>query len=353
MPFIPKGPDELMLEGVRRFGLAESADIRGAGPLYYGISVSRLAEPLDQMDVLLLEGRLRRSGLESGLTVFVAGRYAQLNGRPAGELLEAEERKIRTLRAASRALRIPLSILRTDDLWLDPGYWSEVGALRGLSGIISERRGPAFSQTAESFGPAILSSMPPGLTDAIGPLDSPALYRLFEVAEASWLARYRGVACKAGPASEEEYDSFIRSFMGVIQLRQPLDLRSSPGSPRPVVPYIGKEGETRLLLSDTKEDLDRKITSLAQRAAGTPLFYGGYLNPFARLAALAVEAASCADSVPVRLNGSALRDGEGAVRMLGKAGTASLVRFAPVVAECLWAYLAKPVRDSLAGGGQA
>ncbi|MEW6721999.1 MAG: hypothetical protein AB1324_01940 [Candidatus Micrarchaeota archaeon] len=346
MSFIPKG-QKLMLEGIRKFGLAERVSLMDPGPLYFGISVSRAAEPLDQLDVLLLSSRLMRSGADCPLTVFVAGRFAQLNGRPASELIEGEEGKIRAISAASRALRVPVSILRTDDLWCEPGYWSEVESLRELRGIISERKGERFSRTAESLEQAILSAMPPGLMDAIGPLDSPSLYRLFEVAEAAWLSKSRGVSCKAGPSSEEEYDFFIRRFMGTIQLRQPLDLRSSPQSPRPIIPYIAKEGESRLLLSDTKKEVDKKISALAQRAAGTPLDYGGFMNPFARLAALAVEAAACADSVPVRLNGSALRDGAGAVAMLEKAGTASISRFAPVVSECLWAYLLKPVRESL------
>ncbi|MEW6036356.1 MAG: hypothetical protein AB1529_07115, partial [Candidatus Micrarchaeota archaeon] len=342
-----------LAEALRKFGLIERADGAGATSFYYGTNVSRGGEPLDQLDALLLLSRMRKSGLDGRLTLFVAGRYSQLNGAPLAELLAAEERKMRAMRAAASALSLPLAILRTDELWYDPGYWSAVSELSTVPGIISGRSGARFSDVASSFEPAILSAMPEGLMGALGQIEAPALYRLFEVAEASALSRRMGIGCKIGPASEEEYDWFIGSFMGIIQLRQPLDFRSSPASPRPLLPYISKSGQERIFLDDGKEELAGKIFGLAQRSSGSPLFYGGFMNPFARAAALAVEAAAAADSLPVRFGNSLVRDGEGAIRVLDRGGTSGLTRLAPVVAECLWAYLLKPVQAALEGGAAA
>ncbi len=322
----------------------ERADARSAESLYYGISASRASEPIDQFDVLLLVSRLRRSGLGAGLTVFVAGRYAELNGMPGPELVRQEERKLGFLRASSSALGIPMEILRTDDLWRDPAYWAAVSGLASVPGIIGARGGRPFSEVAPSLGEAVLSAMPAGLTARLGGFPAPSLYTLFEVAEAAYLMRERGIECKVGPASEEEYDRFICSFMGIMQLCQPIDFRSRQASPRPLTPYIGKAGETRITIDDGKAEMAAKICSLAQRCEGRPVRYGGFMDPFARLAVLALESAAAADSVPVRLNGRPLYDGEGAVGMLERSGMSGLTRFAPLVAECIWAYLVRPVQ---------
>jgi hypothetical protein len=186
-------PEGLLEEGLRKFALVQCADMGSARSAYYGISASRYLEPLDQMDVLLLCSRLRRSGIGLGLSVFVAGRYPQLNGRPARELIEAEGRKLEMLQAAARALRMPITLLRTADLWQDPRYWEEAAERKGAAGIISERSGAPFSDVAASLEPEILAAMPPGFLEDLGSFDAPALYRLFEVAEAAYLGRVAGV----------------------------------------------------------------------------------------------------------------------------------------------------------------
>lgn len=347
---------EVLLEGIRRCGLVERSQVREPASLYYGISVSRCSEPLDQLDVLLLVARLRQLGLDMGLTVFVAGRYAELNGRPSSELVPAEDRKMAMLTAAGRALGLSSSgrftLIRTTDLWYSSDYWQEVERLKDEPGIISpERKGRPFLITAQRFESEIRSVIPPSLMGALGPLDAPSLYRLFEVAEATWLAKRMAVDSKIGPVREQEYDWFIGSFMDIIQLRQPLDFRSSPACPKPVTPYIGKDAEERLFLSDSKSEAGQKIYALAQRAAGQSVFYGGFMNPFVRLSILAVEAASAAGSAPVRIGTSAISDGAGVLTMFEKAGTANLTRFAAVVTECLWAYLIKPIRKEEERGG--
>ena len=340
-----------MDEGIRKFALVECAGglegMPGTSSAYYGISTSRFREPLDQLDVFLLVSRLRRMGADIGLTVFIAGQFSMLNGRPSGELLLAEERKLESLRAAARAIGIEPSFLRTADLWSAPAYWEEVDRWKGASGIISERKGPLFSEIAPKLGPEAIAAMPPELMDALGRFDAPSLYRLFEVAEAAWMKRALQVGCKIGPASEQEYDAFIGGFMDILQLRQPLDFRSTASQPKPVTPYIGKEGEDRVFLEDSKRELGDKVMRLAQRAQGQPLYYGDFLNPFARLSVLAVEAAASADSVPVRILGSAVTDGAGALNVLEKAGLGGTAKLAPVLAECLWAYLIRPIQQRL------
>lgn len=358
MSFTREGFDrkQLLEEGLRRCALVERSQVCEPASLYYGISASRRSEPLDQLDALLLAARLRQLGLDIGLTIFVAGRYAELNGRPASELVPAEDRKMAMLAAAGRALGLSSSgrfaLVRTTDLWYSPDYWQGVERLMGEPGIISqERKGRPFFITAQRFEPEIRAAIPPSLMDALGPLDSPSLYRLFEVAEATWLAKRMAVDSKIGPVREQEYDLFIGSFMDIIQLRQPLDFRSSPACPKPVTPYIGKDAEERLFLSDSKAEAGQKIWALAQRAAGQPVFYGGFMNPFVRLSILAVEAASAAESVPVRMGNSALSDGAGVLTMFEKAGTANLARFAAVVTECVWVYLIRPIQKEQTSGG--
>jgi hypothetical protein len=342
--------DAPISEGIRKFALADRADLSGAGSAYYGMSTSRYHEPIDQLDVFLLISRLQRMGADIGLTVFIAGQFAVLNGRPSGELLLAEERKLEFLRACAGAIGIEPAFLRTADLWAKPAYWDEVGRWKAASGIISERKGPRFSDILPSLGSETIAAMPPGLIDALGGFDAPSLYRLFEVAEAAWMKRALEVGCKIGPASEQEYDAFIGGFMDIVQLRQPLDFRSSPPMPKPITPYIGKEGEERIFIEDSKREVGDKIMRLAQRAQNGPLFYGDFLNPLARLCVLAVESAAAADSVPVRILGSPVSDGAGALNVLAKAGLGGSTRLAPVLAECLWAYLIRPIQLRLGAG---
>ena len=341
---------QLLLEGIQRFGLAERVDVSTICDIYYGINVSRSSEPLDQLDVFLLLSRLKKLGLDIGLTVFVAGRYGQLNGQNSKELVAAENTKLAVLATASQVLSVDPSLLRTDDLWYSNKYWEEVRKLSDQKGIISDRKGIPFSDVIASFECELRSRIPTEVIDSLGAMDAPSLYRLFEVAEASYLSKEFSVGIKVGPTSEEEYDVFIRPFMDIIQLRQPLDFRSSSERPRPLTPYIGKPGEERCFLTDTKKDLERKIFALAQRSSGQRLFYDKYMNPFARLSALAVEAAAAADSVPVRFGGSVIADGAGALKVLDKAGTSNLTRIAPIVAECLWAYIVRPIQQSISGG---
>ena len=343
----------LLEEGLQKFGLVKRCDGAGEGIFYYGINTSRRSEPLDQLDVPLLISRLRKSGLEVSLIFFVAGRYGQLNGRQKEELVASEKGKVAMLDKARRVFDGAIDkILCTDDLWYAPAYWEEVGRLGALEGIVDcKRTGRPFREVFAGFEPQLQKAIPEELATSLGNFPAPSLYRLLEVAEASYLVKSFGARTKIGPLLEEEYDVFIRDFMGVVQLEQPVDFNSVAGRMKPITPYIGKENEQRIFLSDSKEEIVIKVMKLAQRASGQPMIsQSGYMNPFVRLAALAVEAAANFDSLPVPLGSLRACDGASAVTMFEKAGTERLTKYAPAVAECIWAYLICPIQKN--GGGK-
>ncbi|GEM_PF-3383105 len=354
MYFIPKRnlDQKLLVEGMQSFGLTTRVSVESPSKFYYGISASRFSEPLDQFDVLMLLSKLKSLGAEAQLLIFVAGRYAQLNGRSREELEYTEEQKIRMLRQTSALFDIPITVLGTTDLWYSPEYWEEVDSLKSTSGIIDQKRsGPLFSTVSDSFEYEICQALSPGLSSALADIPAPQLYRLFEVAEASYLKKFYEVDAKIGPGAEQEYDRFIGEFMDIIQLQQPVDFRNRPKCIKPVTPYIGKQGEQRIFVSDSKEDVNKKISNLAQRASGQPLLFAGVLNCFVRLSALAVEAASLQDSAPVTFANRQVSDGLSVIQGFEKMGTDRLTRFAPIVSECLWAYLIRPLQAELKKGG--
>ena len=340
----------LLAEGIRKTGLVQRNEISEQVRFYYGISPSRYFEPLDQLDVPLLIARLRRSGLDASLLVFVAGRYAELNGKPAAGLVAAEKTKTAFLQDAGVVFNLPVETLSTNDLWYSGQYWIDVDCLRSVPGMIDEtRRGKRFSEVFSSFEPYLQNTVPPELVCALGDFQAPSLYRLFEVAEASFLMKCNSIQAKAGPDSEEQYDCFIRGFMGIVQLFQPLDFRSCPGCAKPLTPYIGKEGEQRIFIGDSKEEIGVKVGKLAQRSSDQPVYYGGFMNPFVRTAILAVEAAAAQGSAPVSLGTRKAFDGAAVLDFFGKAGTDKLQRYASAVVECLWAYLVQPMQKRMAG----
>ncbi|MBD3209760.1 hypothetical protein GF318_00065 [Candidatus Micrarchaeota archaeon] len=337
---------------MRSFGLVLSEEIGEPTKFYYGMSTSRYSEPLDQLDVMLLMSKLRKQGLGNSLTIFVAGRFAQLNGRDRDELVDSEKKKVSVLSAVATVLdSVPVVLTTTTGLWSDPAYWKEVDRFREWDGILDKKRnGLPFSRVYESFEPELKQAMPPGLVSAISEVDAPSLYRLFEVAEASYMRKKMGIQAKAGPAFEEEYDRYIRNFMQIVQLSQPLDFRSTAKKIKPVVPYIGKQGEDRVFFSDGKMELCMKMKKLANRASGQPIYLDGnpkFMNPFVRMSVLAVEAAAQQDSAPVMLGSAPMSNGAAVARLFRKAGTGKLMKYASAVSECIWAYAVKPVQDEL------
>jgi hypothetical protein len=335
------------------------------GSVYFGMSTSRFNEPIDQLDVLLLMNRLRRAQIKAKLLVFVAGRYAQLNGRSADELIAGEEEKKRVIEAAIKVIGVPTApldytgqfdpdyrssgVCLTDDLWKTAEYWENVLRLKDEDGIVDgARNGFPFSKIVDSFEEGIVGCMPDGLTGSLGEMEAPTLYRLFEVAEAYTLRKRAWLNAKIGPEFEQEYDQYIGKIMDIIQLRQPLDFKSRPGCVKPVTPYIGKRDEQRIFLEDSKEEIGLKVLKLSQRADGQPIIYKeGFMNPFVRTAILAVEAAAAQESTPVNFGTRRIFDGGSLLDFFEKAGTERLQRFASVVTECLWAYLVRPIQKEM------
>jgi hypothetical protein len=340
---------DLMKEELRKFGLLESYRPLNGNPstkVYYGMNVSRWKEPLDQFDVLLLISRLKRAGLDMQLSVFIAGRYGQLNGRSAAELIEGEKKKVQLFQDAMLLFGLQpadkdTSVYSTDYLWSNKEYWKQVLCKKDILGIIdTTRRGRSFREVIASFEKELQAKIPDALIESLGDIDAPALYRLLEVSEASFFTP----GAKIGPAFEQEYDCYIGQFMDIIQLRQPLDFKSRPGCLKPVTPYIGKQNEQRIFLEDSKEEIAMKVRKLAQRASGQPLFSEGFLNPFVRTAILATEAAAMSDSAPVSFDTRRASDGATVLDFFEKAGTDRLQKYASVVVECLWAYLVLPMK---------
>ncbi len=342
----------MLVEGLQKSGLTTRISVECPSKFYYGISASRYSEPLDQFDVPILLSKLKSLGLDAELLIFVAGRYAQLNGRSREELSFSEEQKIRMLNQTSSIFNLPITVFGTTELWYSQEYWAEVDRLKSVDGIIDKTRsGPPFSTVFDSFEYEIGQVFPSKLKSALAGIPAPQLYRLFEVAEASYLRKYRGVDAKIGPGAEQQYDSFIGDFMDIVQLQQPVDFRNRPKCTKPITPYIGKEGEKRIFISDTKQELNKNMSNLAQRTSGFPIICNGLMNCFVRMSILAVEAAALNDSIPVNLGNRQVSNGADVLESYEKIGTDRLSRFAPVVSECLWAYLIRPLQAELKKGG--
>jgi hypothetical protein len=348
-------------EELRKFGLVESfRPVKGIwDKTYYGMNISRYKEPLDQMDVLLLQARFARAGIDNIFIPFIAGRYGQLNGRSIEGIIEAEEKKAKLMKYAMEAFRSGgLSAIRTENcetspffyalttnaLWGIPEYWDAVMEMKDIEGIIDKsRNGLSFLKVYETFESKLRERIPDEVVKALGDTDAPSLYRLFEVAEAKALKERFFVSTKIGPASEEEYDIFINQFMGIIQLNQPLDFKSRPGRLKPLIPYIGKEDENRIFLEDSKREIGIKLRKLAQRASGKPIYFDGFINPFVRMCVLAVEAAESERSGPVMMDSRPVSCGADMIDFFEKSGSDRFLKYSSLVTECLWAYLISPI----------
>jgi hypothetical protein len=380
---------DALCEGLNKSGLVQKVVISADGWLdcwrgtYYGLNVSRAGEPVDQLDAILVMSRLQRETSANGLLIYCAGRYGELNGGLASELIQKDWTKLRWLMrclpqfGVSPTVRSPnfmaprfitpmtFGPATATVFWKSPVYWNEVLTFKDREGIIDSARlgrGKTFREVAAGFESEVLAAIPAELLESIGDISASALYRLFEVAEAAsfknticpekeyrneYLPIRSGGFAKIGPVAEEEYDRFIGEFMDIVELRQPLDFRSSPDNAKPLVPYIGKEGEERIFLEDSKEELVRKVGKLSQRASRQPIIYPGnegFMNPFVRTAILAVEAAAAKGSIPVSFLNRRVSDGRALLEYFERAGTDKLERYASAVVECLWAYVLLPMQ---------
>jgi len=246
--------------------------------LYYGMNVSPSLEfePLDQLDGFLVAKCVQN---ESGgeFFPFIAGVYEVFNAKSEAEArttarrkTNAEGRKKQLLENIMMNLGLKGRVYTTYELWGRDDYWR------------------LFNEVVDALDrEAIESQLPPSRKGGVRMRDFPAgimgnyqnsasngrlagwpagiVYVPAEVAEALWFMENCGVGFKTGPdESESVYDGIIRGYgLGTIGLTQPGyfegvgfdgEKLKCPGK-RKAVPYIGKRGQNRVLLSDSLVDI--------------------------------------------------------------------------------------------------
>lgn len=310
------------------------------------MNISKGREPLDQLDFIFLMKKL-----DLPVAVFVAGKYGILNGADPKPLVSGEQQKEKLLKRLFEVFEIDGQILDTDSLWSAPSYWNAVLKLSETEGIIEKSSGPPLScLSAERLGlPAESSRVFSRVLSKLGTYPASSLYTLFEVAEAKYLKREFGIDTKIGPESEERYDRFIGDFMNIVQLYQPLDLRSSNAKPKVVIPYMERRNEERIFFDDTKDKLFDKLYKAAQRAEMQPCFWElderKLPNPFMRTLMTAIEAAAIQNCLPMRLLNKNIYSSDEAMDFVEKSGARSLRNIAASVGEAIWNYVIRPFRE--------
>lgn len=317
---------------------------------YYGMNISRRREPLDQFDFLFMAKRLRLP-----LIILVAGKYGLLNGCAAPDYLAQKElKKKEVLERMLELTCIEGKVILTDELWRNSIYWDGAIQLLGENPrIIDNRSGPKLSSLDKTSLSAIFpTESTASLLRVFGEFPASGLYTLFEVAEALYLQRMLSIDCKIGPESEERYDGFISEFMSIIQLCQPLDLKSVPTSIRPLIPYMENRDEDRVFICDSKSEVLDKVYKTAQRTEKTPLYWetksGSFQNPFVRLVLLALEGAENCECLPLSLRGRKVYSSYEAISYIEKSGSTGFTAIAPSIAEALWNYLIRPMKGMIA-----
>jgi len=123
------------------------------------------------------------------LTVFVAGRYGQLNGRPAAELIEGEKRKVLLFQDAVLLFGLQpankeSSVYPTDFLWSKKDYWKEVLRKKDMLGIIdTSREGRPFREVVASFEKELQAKIDDGAEPVVTPIEHPFVQRIIALAE--------------------------------------------------------------------------------------------------------------------------------------------------------------------------
>lgn len=256
-----------------KFPKSRTTDGRQIGKIYYGVNISPYKEPIEQFDPLLLIRLYNNllqdyTGLRTGkadavfLSVFIAGKYRALNLRPAQnpysayaqwELQENNKRELYLQVAKNLGILEYTQVLTTDDLWKDERYWALVVNFTKNKELAPNKR--AFNSVSVKFGD-IPQKMLGGITqnqrEALANEDACNLYLYAELAEAVYLKNYYEADAKIGPATEEEYDKYLRSELSIIQLKNPLDISSTPANEISCCPYIGTKGQLRFWVSDAK-----------------------------------------------------------------------------------------------------
>src|SRR3989338_3902263 len=277
-----------------------------AANFYYGINVSP-EEPIDQIDSLLV-GRRIAEIMQSKMTVLIAGKFGLFNSTIGtdlgfrGDMFDSLELKKRVLiSAAMKHFGIDGNSVLTNDLWGDPYYWHLVANLYNSRSSLPSQRAYSGIETKVDFAAIPLSQLrniPQEVFDLLSREKATTLYSIAEIAESLYLKEKHSVILKIGPKAEEEYDKYIQNSLDTIHLFQPTDLRSTTAKPRPVTPYILRQGEekTRLIFTDQEKQVYEKIQKFSTEAQ--PLFYAGTIHPILRLLAFVDEAEHIAGNVP-------------------------------------------------------
>jgi hypothetical protein len=245
---------------------------------YYGMNVSpnQDLEPLDQIDGFLVAKYLQnRTGAE--FCPFIAGVFDVLNARSEKEaFMISRKRKMADMNKMTLVLslmgKLKLRGMATTayTLWGNDDYWGifndVVDALdrEDIEGRLPKkaRNSIRFKDIPKSILGNYRNVIP---NDKIDSWPASYLYIPMEVAEALWFKEKWGVGLKVGPIdSESIYDDIIQSYgLGIIGLTQPEYFQGVtfdgenlivPGK-RKAVPYIGRKGQNRVLLSDNIVDL--------------------------------------------------------------------------------------------------
>ena len=273
-----------------KFPTSRTVDGRQVGrpKIYYGVNISPYKEPIEQFDPLLLIKLYNNlisdyagSRLEKAdavfLSVFIAGKYRALNLKSSQnpysayaqwELQETKKRDLYLQVAENLGVSCYTQVLTTDDLWQDERYWALVVNFAKNKSLMPNNR--EFKSISIKFGD-IPQKFLGGITESqrndLANEDSCKLYLYAELAEAVYLKKYNETIAKIGPATEEEYDQYLRSNLSIIQLKNPLEFSSTPTNEISCCPYIGIKGQLRFWVNDAKrqqKDLKNYVRSVLE-----------------------------------------------------------------------------------------
>ncbi|MFH0927300.1 MAG: hypothetical protein V1822_01850 [Candidatus Micrarchaeota archaeon] len=263
-----------MLEKYEPLKLSLNPGGREISKMCYGVGVSPYKEPMEQFDALLIlraynsvlcDYALKCAQMPQfiSLSILIAGKYNILNLRQNQDPYEAykqwgvqeQNKKKLFLQAASNlAVGEYVQILQTDELWSDKRYWDILVNLSMQKYKMPNYR--KFGGEPLKFG-EIPRSLLGGITMAqreyIANERACSLYMYAQIAEALYLQNYFGIGAKIGPASEEEYDKYLRCSMSVVQFLDPAEFSSTPKNIR-CCASIGKKGQARFWANDAKKN---------------------------------------------------------------------------------------------------